>query len=774
MAGFLGTLFMGNVGLRLLLPPKSAYNKMAQEFGAGAKKIGLIGKNEQSKSARAQEQKTKESLLKARLIFQKASKDNSSDAIKALQAELQTLDRITGGAISKVDKQLELSALNRSKRGGVFGGKDLSDLGTLLGASEIDAGITSPEEMLEQFNAKLTSVARGAMEIFHNSVTTSVTALTVLGFQIQTVARSLISYENELVNANSIFQVSNDELYSISNEVVDVGLKYALTYDNMSQALYQFASAGLDASESQAILADVMKLSMAVQGDSETLGKLLIQTIKGFGMEFEESGKLVDQFALAINESLLEYQDLASAVKFAMPFFVSTNQGVEQLLGGLAILTDRALEAGIAGRGLRQALAELAESLGENTRKFQEMGINITDSSGNLLQMTDIAAEFARHFGEAANDTELLTTLITDLNVRGATAFVHLVQNADEFAEVTNKLANAQGDATRMADKQMESLSNQITVTKNAMMAAFLYGEAQEDGTMGVNSFHKALLDMVKMFRSKFVVEMEDGTMMITEFGFQMRDVATRFVEEFTVILEKLLDFINSLNSSGFDFVRMLNILMLPLRIVVELMSVLPETTRGSVVEFFLLSRMVGMTGAAFFVAGDLIFRFNQFVAQGNEQVAKFIGLMETLAGVALTVFSVVPAFRVGKAAVGAMSVGNTALRSRVGLSSAFQVQAAKEGVSKTTMGLAAASALTGFSGAKAGIGLTGMGVAQMMGAGGADGGQSSYDAYAQSLQGNAFNGGMGGMSPTTLNVENANFRTDNLNDTFYSSGYGT
>ena len=97
-------------------------------------------------------------------------------------------------------------------------------------------------------------------------------------------ARSLISYENELVNANSIFQVSNDELYSISNEVVDVGLKYALTYDNMSQALYQFASAGLDASESQKILADVMKLSMAVQGDSETIGKLMIQTIKGFGL----------------------------------------------------------------------------------------------------------------------------------------------------------------------------------------------------------------------------------------------------------------------------------------------------------------------------------------------------------------------------------------------------------------------------------------------------------------------------------------------------------
>ena len=52
-------------------------------------------------------------------------------------------------------------------------------------------------------------------------------ALTAVGFQVQQTASKLISYEKELVNANSIFQVSNDELYSISNEVVDVGLNYA-------------------------------------------------------------------------------------------------------------------------------------------------------------------------------------------------------------------------------------------------------------------------------------------------------------------------------------------------------------------------------------------------------------------------------------------------------------------------------------------------------------------------------------------------------------------
>ena len=756
MAGFLGTLFMGNVGLRLLLPPKSAYNKMASQFGASAKKIGQIGTQEQKKTSKFQLESSKTSLLKSRILFNRAAQDSSSDSIRNLQKELQQLDIITQGAVSRLDKTLGAGALNRKKS--VFGGKDLADLQELLEGVEGISGVQGPDDYVDQFSQKIERMTSGVLQAFNNSITTSVTALTTLGFQVQMAARSLISYENELVNANSIFQVSNDELYRISNEVVDVGLQYALTYDNMSQALYQFASAGLDAAESQQILADVMKLSMAVQGDSETLGKLLIQTIKGFGLEFSDSAKLVDQFALAINESLLEYQDLASAVKFAMPFFVSTNQGVEQLLGGLAILTDRALEAGIAGRGLRQALAELAESLGENTRKFQEMGINITDAQGNLLQMTDIAAEFARHFGEAANDTELLTTLISDLNVRGATAFVHLVQNSEEYAEVTEKLANAQGDATRMADKQMESLSNQIIVTKNAMMATFLYGEVQEDGTMGINSFHKALLDLVKTFRSKFVVELEDGSMVLTEFGFQMRDIATRFVVQLNEVLEKLLDFIVSLNSNGNDLIRVLELLFFPLKAVVTLMSLLPEFTRGTALEFMLLARMVGGTAAMYFIAADALINFNKQVAKGNVELERNLGLLEGILGLIGAVISVVPAFRVGKAIYTAGKIG-TGLQSAGGITTA----------------LAGASAITGFSGTKGLLGISAAGFTSAANAGNETTADSSLD-YGEYLDMiSSTNASLtAASSPTTLNVQNANFRTDNLNETFYNSQYTT
>ena len=737
MAGFLGTLFMGNVGLRLLLPPKSAYGKMAADFGNSAKKIGQIGQKEHKKSLDRQTVNTRTSLFKAQSLLATARKTNAQEDILALRTELKHLDTLTNGAIGKLAQKIGL--VKDTGNIAALGTASVDSFDEIMGMMD-DSGVPQFTDAMEALGDQISGMVTGALDRFNQSLQFSTMALITIGFQTQMAARSLIEYEKELVNANSIFQVSNDELYSISNEVVNTGLEYALTYDNMSSALYQFASAGLDAAESQKILADVMKLSMAVQGDSETIGKLMIQTIKGFGLEFSDSAMLADQFAFAINKSLLEYQDLASAVKFAMPFFVSTNQEIEQLLGGLAILTDRALEAGIAGRGLRQALAELAESLGDNTRKFQEMGINITDAEGNLLQMTEIAMEFNKHFGAAANDTELLTTLISDLNVRGATAFVHLVQNAEEYAQVTEEIANASGTATEMADKQMESLSNQIQITKNAIIASFLYAEVQEDGTLGVNSFHQSILDLVQMVRSKFVTQMEDGRYVLTEFAFALRDTATKFMVQFSEVLEKVLDTIVNLSSSSFNLVEVMELLFIPLKMIVNIMDAIPDSIQPTVIQFFLLSRMVGFTGAAFILGGSAIRAFFVELAGGSSILANTIGVILALAG--------------AMAIIGAVALP-------------FINPALAAVISPTLLSF--------------GTGSLAIGGGMLLGSGGdkpedsATGDyMSAYDSYIESTSGFDLGPTSGAGGATTLNVGTANFRTDNLDETFYSSQYTT
>ena len=333
---------------------------------------------------------------------------------------------------------------------------------------------------------------------FVDAIRESISVLTAFYYKLSQNTQELIEFERELMNANSVFNVTRDELFLTGEEVVQFGQNFGLEMQNGATGLYQLASAGLSASESMEVLNETLKLSMAVQGDHNTISKLVTQTLFGFEMEMGEAAIVADKFAWAIQKSLIEYQDLASAVKFALPFFTTTGQSIDQLLGALQILTNRALEAGIAGRGLRQGVAELAESIGDNTARFREFGVEVTDAQGNMLQLTEIAANFHEVLDEGIlNDTELLTTLIQDLNVRGATAFVHLVQASDEFTQAVHETAAAGGQLDEMVRIQNESISSQLQILQNNISMMFLFRDANYEGTIYLNEFHKAVVEAV-------------------------------------------------------------------------------------------------------------------------------------------------------------------------------------------------------------------------------------------------------------------------------------
>jgi TP901 family phage tail tape measure protein len=441
-------------------------------------------------------------------------------------------------------------------------------------------------QMQMQINSTLRRGIQHLQTGLVNALMASSIALMSFGFKLQGVVSTFQEFEKELMNAQSIFQTTNDVLFSLSDEIVKFGTQYGISLGTASEGLYTLASAGLSASDSQMVLANTLKLSMAVQGDHDTIAKLTTQTIFGFGLEMQDSAALTDKFAHAINMSLIEYQDLASAVKFAMPFFVSTNQNIDQLLGSLQVLTNRALEAGIAGRGLRQALAEFAQHAEDNTAAFRKLGVEIMDSEGNFKMLTEIAREFKEAMGPATGDVELMTTLLEDLNVRGATAFVHLVQNVEEFEGAVGDLQNSAGAATKMADIQQKSLANQIQVIKNALMAPFLLSSevGRANGTM--NEFGETLHGIVSDFESFFIHTLPDGTNVLTEQGVVIRDLVINTLKELGALLKELMTTFKELTVEGQGFGMAIHALLMPVRLLVKFMGLLGEGGLEAIIIF--------------------------------------------------------------------------------------------------------------------------------------------------------------------------------------------
>ena len=434
---------------------------------------------------------------------------------------------------------------------------------------------------------------------FVEAVRESISVLTAFYYKINQNTQELISFERELLNANSVFRVTNDELFSVGDQVVQFGQAFGLEMQNGAEGLYQLASAGLSAAESAQVLTETLKLAMAVQGDHNTISKLVTQTLFGFEMEMNQAAEITDKFAFAIQKSLIEYQDLASAVKFALPFFTSTGQSIDQLLGALQVLTNRALEAGIAGRGLRQGVAELAESIGDSTANFKKMGVEVTDAQGNMLQLTEIAANFSKVLEDGViNDTELLTTLIQDLNVRGATAFVHLVQASDEFTEAVEATANAGGELDEMVKIQNESMMAQIQILRNNIGMMFLYRDANYEGTGFLNAFHEAIVTTIQSLQNLVVVQ-KDGAYELTQFGLAIQTIAINGVNEMRGVLNNIVPIFERFVEISAFSIQVLKVYMIPLKMIIKALDIMGPTLTKVVLSFHLLSKVLPITAIA-------------------------------------------------------------------------------------------------------------------------------------------------------------------------------
>tara|TARA_R110002050_G_scaffold152618_7_gene280094 strand:- start:397 stop:3021 length:2625 start_codon:yes stop_codon:yes gene_type:complete len=420
----------------------------------------------------------------------------------------------------------------------------------------------------DKFGEKVVGTTDAIRNKFNAALRTSVSLLTVVGYKLNQSGQELISFERELLNANSVFNLTNDTLFEVGNTVTEFGNNFGIATQNGAEGLYQLASAGVEVEEALSILPETLKLSMAVQGDHNTISKLTAQTLFGFGMEMDQAAEITDKFAYAIQKSLIEYQDLSSAVKFALPFFTSTGQSLDQLLGALQILTNRALEAGIAGRGLRQALAEFAESAMDAEAGFRKMGVEILNSKGEMLQLSEIAERFAVAVGvDTVSNTELLTTLIEDLNVRGATAFIHLVQASDEFTQAVEDTTNAGGQLDEMVKIQNQSLQAQIQILKTNIFSIFALRDANYEGTEFMNSFHEALVTQIATFKDLIIME-KDGKQQLTEFGKSIQDFATGSLVTIIELIHNFVEGAIALSNEGFNLARVMDILAAPLKVV--------------------------------------------------------------------------------------------------------------------------------------------------------------------------------------------------------------
>ena len=336
----------------------------------------------------------------------------------------------------------------------------------ILDASQWSSGISEAESGVTSLEDRTRSMGR-SMQSAGKSMTKGVTAplMAMGGLAVKTAA----DFDSSMTQSIAIMgDVSDTMRNDMEVAARDVAKTTTFSADEVADAYFYMASAGMDAGESIEAVGDFATFAQAGMFDLALATDILTDASSALGLEMHETALLGDQLVKAntLANASVEQFGTALTTKAAAAmreFGIETEDGI----AALAVFADQGLKGRRAGTQLNRMIRDLASNARTNADAFDDLGVSVFDSSGNMRSLADIVkdVEAATEGMSTEQRNAALSTL--GLNQQATDSLALLIGNSDALDEYTGELENAGGTAEEVADKQLESLHAQLSILRS-------------------------------------------------------------------------------------------------------------------------------------------------------------------------------------------------------------------------------------------------------------------------------------------------------------------
>ena len=241
-----------------------------------------------------------------------------------------------------------------------------------------------------------------------------------------------------------------------------MGATTVFTANQSAEALSFMAMAGLGAGDSIKALPDLLNLAAAGNLELGDAADIVTNIMSGFGIAAEGVTEATDVLVTGFTSANTNLQQLGEAFTYAGPVAKAAGLGFEETAAALSIMGNAGFQGTLAGTALRGAITRLLNPTAEAADVLARLGVNATDSSGELLPLREIIGQFEA-VGLSAGDA------MTIFGQRAGPALLSLVgQGTDALVGLTTEMENSGGTAQRIAETQLDTFSGQLTLLKSA------------------------------------------------------------------------------------------------------------------------------------------------------------------------------------------------------------------------------------------------------------------------------------------------------------------
>jgi hypothetical protein len=273
---------------------------------------------------------------------------------------------------------------------------------------------------MQNANRKLQSTGKAFTSAGKNlsiGLTAPIVALGAASF------KTFADFEQQLAKVRAVSGATASEFKALSDNASLLGRTTAFTATQVAELQLSYSKLGFKPKEIVAATAATLDLALATGEDLASSATVAASTLKGFGLEVDQIGRVTDVMAKSFSSSALDLEKFKVAMAVVAP--VAKNAGVtlEEATSQLSVLVDAGVDASTASTGLRNIFLDIAEK-----------GITFKDALDSI--------------NNSANKN---VTALDLFGKRGATVAAVLAENQEKAAGLTIEYENAAGAAAAMA-----------------------------------------------------------------------------------------------------------------------------------------------------------------------------------------------------------------------------------------------------------------------------------------------------------------------------------
>lgn len=275
-------------------------------------------------------------------------------------------------------------------------------------------GLNKAERSMDKFGRKMQQTGKN----LSMKLTAPIAALGAMSFNV------FRDFELEMAKVKAVSGATGDEFKALSDNAKELGRSTIFSAREVAGLQLEFAKLGFTAKQITGVTEATLNLAQASGSDLARSAEVAGATLRGFGLDVSETGRVTDVMAKSFSTSSMDMESFAEGMKMVAPIAKSAGMSLEETTAMMSLLANAGVKGSMAGTQLRRIISELATTgkpTTEAIRDLAESGLTLVDAKDEV--------------GRAAQG-----------------ALTILAGSVDQINPMTEALKNSSGAAEEMAD----------------------------------------------------------------------------------------------------------------------------------------------------------------------------------------------------------------------------------------------------------------------------------------------------------------------------------